>query len=165
MLSTRCFFKEVNFHLGVLQVTMLVYAGGKGRSYEALWIVGDVLSLDLGTWPRGSYYFIYKAYVCSFLPAFFCSLSSTARLQHPLFSHSHLSSIVVLSLPCFIFLSFWFSFFLFLPVFWFLFFGTTFTSQNSIYEEIKSRLKLVNVLLLFDAEYFVFQFAIQKYKD
>jgi len=45
------------------------------------------------------------------------------------------------------------------------FFGTNLTSQHFIYEEIKSSLKSGNVLLLFGAEYFVFQFAIQKYKD
>jgi len=37
--------------------------------------------------------------------------------------------------------------------------GTTLTNQNSIQEEIKSRLKSGN------AEYFVFQFAIQKFED
>jgi hypothetical protein len=37
--------------------------------------------------------------------------------------------------------------------------GTTLTYQNSIQEEIKSRLKSGN------AEYFVFQFAIQKFED
>jgi len=37
--------------------------------------------------------------------------------------------------------------------------GTTLTNQNSIQEEIKSRLKSGN------AESFVFQFAIQKFKD
>jgi hypothetical protein len=40
--------------------------------------------------------------------------------------------------------------------------GTKLTNKNSIREEIKSRLKL---LLLFGAESFVFQFAIQKFKD
>jgi len=34
MLPARFSFKEVNFHLGMLQVKMLVYAGGKRRSYE-----------------------------------------------------------------------------------------------------------------------------------
>jgi hypothetical protein len=37
--------------------------------------------------------------------------------------------------------------------------GTTLTNKTSIQEEIKSRLKS------FGAEYFVFQRAIQKYKD
>jgi hypothetical protein len=37
--------------------------------------------------------------------------------------------------------------------------GTNLTNQNSIREEIKSRLKSGN------AEFFVFQFAIQKFKD
>jgi hypothetical protein len=36
--------------------------------------------------------------------------------------------------------------------------GTTLTNQNSIQEEIKSRLK-------FGEESFVFQFAVQKFKD
>jgi hypothetical protein len=40
--------------------------------------------------------------------------------------------------------------------------GTTLTNQNSIQEEIKSRLQLS--LLSFGAGSFVFQFAIQKYK-
>jgi len=43
--------------------------------------------------------------------------------------------------------------------------GTTLTSQNSIQEEIKSRLKLGKCLLLLGAESFVFQFAIQNFKD
>jgi hypothetical protein len=42
--------------------------------------------------------------------------------------------------------------------------GKTLTNQNSIQEEIKSRLKS-EYLLSFHAEYFVFRFAIQKYKD
>jgi len=37
--------------------------------------------------------------------------------------------------------------------------------QNSIQEEIKSRLKLGNALLLLGAESFAFQFAIQNFKD
>ena len=44
----------------------------------------------------------------------------------------------------------------------FIYFGTTVTNQNSIQEEIKSRLKSGNA---FSAESFVFQFAIQKFKD
>jgi hypothetical protein len=40
--------------------------------------------------------------------------------------------------------------------------GTTITNQNSIHEEIKSRLKC---LLSFRAESLVFQFTIQKRKD
>jgi len=43
--------------------------------------------------------------------------------------------------------------------------GTTLTNKNSIQEEIKSRLKVRECLLLFSAESFVFQFAIQKVKD
>ena len=39
--------------------------------------------------------------------------------------------------------------------------GTTLTSQNSIKEGIKSR----KFLLSFGSESFVFQFAIQKFKD
>ena len=42
--------------------------------------------------------------------------------------------------------------------------GTTLTDQNSIQEEIKSRL-VRDCLLLFGAEYFVLQDAIQKLKD
>jgi len=41
--------------------------------------------------------------------------------------------------------------------------GTTLTNQNSLQEEIKSRSKLGNAC--FGAESFVFQFAIQKFKD
>ena len=43
--------------------------------------------------------------------------------------------------------------------------GTIETNQNSIHEEIKSRLKSGNALLSFGAEVFVFEFAIQKYED
>jgi hypothetical protein len=44
--------------------------------------------------------------------------------------------------------------------------GTTLTDQNSIQEEIKSRLKLGNACyLLFGAESLVLQVAIQKLKD
>ena len=43
--------------------------------------------------------------------------------------------------------------------------GTTLTDQNSIQEEIKSRLKLGNAWLSFSAESIVFQVAIQKLKD
>jgi len=43
--------------------------------------------------------------------------------------------------------------------------GTTLTYQNSLQEEIKSRLKVSECLLSFGAESFVFQFATQKYKD
>ena len=43
--------------------------------------------------------------------------------------------------------------------------GTTLTNQNSIQKEIKSRLKLGKCLLPLGAEPFVFQFAIQKFKD
>ena len=46
----------------------------------------------------------------------------------------------------------------------FKFLGATLTNKNSIQEEIKSRLK-VECWLLFSAESFVFQFAIQKVKD
>jgi hypothetical protein len=41
--------------------------------------------------------------------------------------------------------------------------GTTLTNQNSIAEEIKSRLSSRNAC--FGAESFVFQVAIQKFKD
>ena len=43
--------------------------------------------------------------------------------------------------------------------------GTTLTNKNYIQEEIKSRLKPGECLLLFGAESFVFEFAIQKVKD
>jgi len=43
--------------------------------------------------------------------------------------------------------------------------GTTLTNQNSIAEEIKSRLRSVKCFLLFCAEPLVFQVAIQKFKD
>jgi len=47
----------------------------------------------------------------------------------------------------------------------FRYWGTTITNENSIQEEIKSRLKSGNAPLSFGAESFVFQFAIQKYID
>jgi hypothetical protein len=47
----------------------------------------------------------------------------------------------------------------------FTYFGIIQTNQNSIYEQIKSRLKSGNGLLLFGAEVLVFGFAIQKFKD
>ena len=43
--------------------------------------------------------------------------------------------------------------------------GTTLTLQNSIPEEIKSRLRLRKCLQSFGAESFIFQAAIQKFKD
>jgi hypothetical protein len=43
--------------------------------------------------------------------------------------------------------------------------GMTLTDQNSIQEEIKSRLELRECLLSFSAEPVVFQVAIQKFKD
>jgi hypothetical protein len=43
--------------------------------------------------------------------------------------------------------------------------GTTVKDQIYIQEIIKSRLKSRECLLLFGAESFVFQFAIQKFKD
>ena len=43
--------------------------------------------------------------------------------------------------------------------------GTTLTNQNSIQEEIQSRLKSRECLLPFGAESFVFLFATQKFKD
>ena len=43
--------------------------------------------------------------------------------------------------------------------------GTTLTNQNSIQEEIKSRLKLGKCLLLFGAESSVIQVAVQEFKD
>jgi len=46
----------------------------------------------------------------------------------------------------------------------FKYFETTLTNQNSFQEYIKSRLSQ-GMLLLFSPEYFVFQFAIQKYKE
>jgi hypothetical protein len=42
--------------------------------------------------------------------------------------------------------------------------GTNLTDQNSIQEEVKSRLKVRECLLLLGAESFVFQVAIQKLK-
>ena len=53
----------------------------------------------------------------------------------------------------------------FLRVEQFKYLGTNLTDQNSIQEEIKSRLKPGNCFLLFGAEYFVFQFAIQELED
>jgi hypothetical protein len=43
--------------------------------------------------------------------------------------------------------------------------GTTITNQNSIQEEIKSRFKSGNACFNSVQNLFVFQFAIQKYKD
>jgi len=43
--------------------------------------------------------------------------------------------------------------------------GTTLTNQNSIQGEIKEQTEIGEFLLTFIAEYFVFQFAIQKFKD
>ena len=43
--------------------------------------------------------------------------------------------------------------------------GTTLTNQNSIQEEIKWDIEVRECLLLFGAESFVFQFAIQNSKD
>jgi len=43
--------------------------------------------------------------------------------------------------------------------------GTTLTNQNSIQEEIKSRLNSGKCLLLFGAESSVIQVAVQKLKD
>jgi hypothetical protein len=43
--------------------------------------------------------------------------------------------------------------------------GKMLTDQNSIQDEIKSRLKLGNACYLFGAESAVFQIAIQKFKD
>ena len=43
--------------------------------------------------------------------------------------------------------------------------GTTLTNQNSIQEEIKSRLKLGNACYYSVLNLFFFQFAIQKVKD
>jgi hypothetical protein len=43
--------------------------------------------------------------------------------------------------------------------------GTTLTDQNSIQEEIKSRLKLGNACYHLVQDLFVFQVAIQKLKD
>jgi len=43
--------------------------------------------------------------------------------------------------------------------------GTISTNQNSIQGEPKSRLNLGHAFLSFGAESFVFQFAIQKFKD
>jgi len=47
----------------------------------------------------------------------------------------------------------------------FKYFGTTLTNQNSIQEEIKSRLKSRECLLSFGAEYLSSGFSIQKFKD
>ena len=43
--------------------------------------------------------------------------------------------------------------------------GTALTNQNSIAEEIKSRMRSGNACYLFSAEPFFFQAAIQKFKD
>ena len=43
--------------------------------------------------------------------------------------------------------------------------GTTLMNQNSIQEEIKCRLKSGNACIIQCIIFFVFQFAIQKYKD
>ena len=50
-------------------------------------------------------------------------------------------------------------------VYEFKYLGTTLTNQNSIQEEIKSRLKSGNTSYHSMQNLFVFQFAIQKYKD
>ena len=42
--------------------------------------------------------------------------------------------------------------------------GTTLTNQNSIQEDIKEQIYVRECLLFFGAEFFVFQFAIQKYR-
>jgi hypothetical protein len=42
--------------------------------------------------------------------------------------------------------------------------GTSITNQNSIQEEITSKVKSEKMLIIFSVESFVFQFAIQKYK-
>ena len=47
----------------------------------------------------------------------------------------------------------------------FKYFGMTLTDQNSIQEEIKSRFEVRECLLLFSAESFVLQVAIEKLKD
>ena len=43
--------------------------------------------------------------------------------------------------------------------------GKAITNQNSIQEEIKGQMEVRECLLLFGAEFFVFQFANQKFKD
>ncbi len=43
--------------------------------------------------------------------------------------------------------------------------GTTLTNQNYIQEEIKQQFEVRECLLSFGTESFVFQFAIQKFKD
>jgi len=43
--------------------------------------------------------------------------------------------------------------------------GTTLTNQNSIQEEITTRLKVRECLLLFGAESSVIQVVVQKFKD
>jgi len=43
--------------------------------------------------------------------------------------------------------------------------GTTVTNQNPLQEEIKQQIEVRECLLSFGAESFVFQVAIQKYKD
>jgi hypothetical protein len=47
----------------------------------------------------------------------------------------------------------------------FRYFGTALTNHNCIQEKIKSGLKSGNACCHFGAESFVFQFAIQNYKD
>jgi len=43
--------------------------------------------------------------------------------------------------------------------------GMTLRIQNSVQEDIKRRLKAGECLLSLDAEFFVFQFAVEKYVD
>jgi len=43
--------------------------------------------------------------------------------------------------------------------------GTTLRNQNSIQEELEEEIEVRGCLLSFGTESFVFQFAIQKYKD
>jgi len=43
--------------------------------------------------------------------------------------------------------------------------GTTLTNQNSVQEEIKEQIEVRECLLSYGAEYFLFQFSIQKFKD
>ena len=163
MLSTRCWFKEVNSHLCMLQVTMQVGRDVRTRCCE-LWVTSWVWTYESG----------HVARITSFTKILFvlsCLLSFAICLLPPVFSI--LCFLIPICLHCLfifpmlhlsIFLVFLLFFSSFVPLFLYSFFGTNLTSQNSIYEEIKSRLKSGNVLLLFVAEYFVFQFAIQKYK-
>jgi hypothetical protein len=47
----------------------------------------------------------------------------------------------------------------------FVYLGTALTIANSLQEEIKEQIVVKKFLLSFGAEYFIFHFSIQRYKD